>query len=272
MLVGSQKTILGVGSSGVIKGKGLSLWKSKNVIIRNIVIKDLNPHLVWGGDAIMMDASFDVLIDHCTFSLVGRQMIVTGGMKSAEANTNVQLMNNLFEGTTPWSAECQNQHYWVVLLSGPGDTVTMANNCFNSTSGRSPKIGGAGNPNVLVHYYNNLHTNTIGETFEVAQGGKMLAEGNVFQNARFLYPGNKVTESGGNSYVPMSDADAQACQDILGRPCEKNLIVKSSPYQFGLKKMVLKFFQSNPNVRAAKIFPASSIQNGVPNGCGVGHI
>lgn len=49
--VKSDKTIIGVGQSGVILGKGLRLsGGANNVIIQNIAISELNPHLTWGGD------------------------------------------------------------------------------------------------------------------------------------------------------------------------------------------------------------------------------
>jgi len=49
--VKSDKTIIGVGQSGVILGKGLRLSNgADNVIIQNIAISELNPHLTWGGD------------------------------------------------------------------------------------------------------------------------------------------------------------------------------------------------------------------------------
>lgn len=49
--VKSDKTIIGVGQSGVILGKGLRLsGGADNVIIQNIEISELNPHLTWGGD------------------------------------------------------------------------------------------------------------------------------------------------------------------------------------------------------------------------------
>ncbi|CCO35057.1 putative pectine lyase F Short=PLF [Rhizoctonia solani AG-1 IB] len=50
--VGSNKTILGKGTSGWIKGKGLQLVGSKNVIIQNIHILNINHQFVWGGNAI----------------------------------------------------------------------------------------------------------------------------------------------------------------------------------------------------------------------------
>lgn len=65
--VASDKTILGVGSSGAIKGKGLRFrGGTKNVIVQNIAITDLNPEFVWGGDAISFDGSDQIWVDHVT--------------------------------------------------------------------------------------------------------------------------------------------------------------------------------------------------------------
>lgn len=65
--VASDKTILGVGSSGVIKGKGLRFrGGAKNIIVQNVAVTDLNPEYVWGGDAISFDGSDLIWIDHVT--------------------------------------------------------------------------------------------------------------------------------------------------------------------------------------------------------------
>lgn len=65
--VASDKTILGVGTSGVIKGKGLRFrGGAKNIIVQNIAVTDLNPEYVWGGDAISFDGSDLIWIDHVT--------------------------------------------------------------------------------------------------------------------------------------------------------------------------------------------------------------
>lgn len=108
--VASHKTLLGVGSSGVIKGKGLKIAGGvSNIIIQNIAITDLNPQYVWGGDAITLDGSSNVWIDHVTTSLIGRQHIVSG----YNANTKVTISNCEINGVTNWSATCDGHHYWV---------------------------------------------------------------------------------------------------------------------------------------------------------------
>lgn len=56
--VKSNKSLVGSGSSGVIKGKGLRIVSgAENIIIQNIRITDLNPQYVWGGDAITINDS-----------------------------------------------------------------------------------------------------------------------------------------------------------------------------------------------------------------------
>lgn len=67
--VNSNKSLLGSGSAGVIKGKGLRIVSgAENIIIQNIEITDLNPHYVWGGDAITLDGTDMVWIDHVKVS------------------------------------------------------------------------------------------------------------------------------------------------------------------------------------------------------------
>ena len=64
-MVASDKTILGSGSDGVIKGKGLRMANGvSNIIIQNIHITELNPQYVWGGDAITLAGTDMIWIDH----------------------------------------------------------------------------------------------------------------------------------------------------------------------------------------------------------------
>lgn len=65
LLVSSDKTVLGIGKGGVIRGKGLRIaGGTNNVILQNLEIMDLNPQYVWGGDAITLDGSSNVWVDH----------------------------------------------------------------------------------------------------------------------------------------------------------------------------------------------------------------
>ena len=58
MTIGSNKSLIGQGSKGVIKGKGVRIVSgAKNVIIQNVRFTDINPQYVWGGDAITLDGA-----------------------------------------------------------------------------------------------------------------------------------------------------------------------------------------------------------------------
>ncbi|POW00598.1 hypothetical protein PSHT_12976 [Puccinia striiformis] len=117
----------------------------------------------------------------------------------------------------------------------------LDSSCFNSTSSRSLKTGRAGKPWVFVHY---------GETFKVAYGSTFLVKGNIIKNTQFENLDNEFTDDGGNGYIPFLDADAQACRGPLGHPCVKNLILESSPYEFGLKNTVLWAYEVSWRIQA----------------------
>ncbi|KAJ5670824.1 pectin lyase F [Penicillium maclennaniae] len=69
--VASNKFIVSVGSAGVIRGKRLPLVKT------NFHITELNPQYISGGDAITLDGTNKIWIDHVKIFLIGRQMFIT---------------------------------------------------------------------------------------------------------------------------------------------------------------------------------------------------
>jgi len=61
--VGSNKTILGIGSDSGLKGAGLHLRGVHNILIRNLSIHDSD------DDAVNIeDGAHHIWIDHCDFS------------------------------------------------------------------------------------------------------------------------------------------------------------------------------------------------------------
>jgi pectin lyase len=116
--VASNKSLVGVGSKGIIKGKGLRIVSgAKNIIIQNVHITNLNPKYVWGGDAITLDNTDMVWIDHVTTSLIGRQHIVLGN----NASGRVTISNCKFDGQSTYSATCDTYHYWGMYFTGSND-------------------------------------------------------------------------------------------------------------------------------------------------------
>jgi pectin lyase len=217
--VGSNKSILGNGKA-VLKGKGLSIKKgSKNVIVQGIEFTDINPGVVWGGDALELKGLNDgVWIDHCKFSKVGRMFIV-----SHYDGSRLTISNSEFDGVTDTSASCNGNHYWTMMFYGEGDQVTLDRNHFHDVAGRAPKLGEPGT-NGYFHATNNYFQNMKGHAFDAYQGANAIIEGNVFDGVDT--PVTKEAASVNTLFIA-DESDASACQSALGRACVPNSATSS---------------------------------------------
>ncbi|KAL2840770.1 pectin lyase fold/virulence factor [Aspergillus pseudoustus] len=237
--VGSNKSIVGVGSAGVLRGKGLRLRDgANNVIIQNIHITELNPQYVWGGDAITLDGSDNVWIDHNKFSLAGRQFIVSGWGKAG----HVTISNNEFDGVTEWSAGCNGKHYWTLLLIGEEDWYTFSGNWIHDVSGRAPHLGtDYTDSKILFHGVNNYFQDVGGHAFDVDTNTYVLLEGNYFDGVDTPITDTSLS-SGALIYdTPTVDA-AGACTASLGYICEWNRLSASGSWPELTEQAVLNEF------------------------------
>ncbi|ETM43259.1 hypothetical protein L914_11233, partial [Phytophthora nicotianae] len=221
LVITSNKTLRGVGTSGVIKGKGLWI-QGDNVIIQNVHITQLNPHLIWGGDAIYIQglnsgktAMQRVWIDHVKISNIGRQMIAT----NTASVKSLTISNSEFDGKTQYSATCDGNHYWTFLFLGTQTQASLVNNFVHHTSGRSPKVGG----NSVIHAANNYWYSNSGFSYDVVENGNVLLEGNYFEST--AVPNKHDAETVGAIIVPSSSTQS-TCKSTLGRNCVENKLVK----------------------------------------------
>ncbi|KOC18065.1 putative pectin lyase precursor [Aspergillus flavus AF70] len=219
--VASNKTIVGLGAKGVIRGSGLRLVNGAlNVIVQNIHITDINPGYVWGGDGIYMNGCDFIWVDHVKISLVGRQMISMG----YESSGRVTISDTEFDGRTDHSSTCDGHHYWTILGLGENDKVSFFNNWIHHTSGRSPDLGSVS----VWHIFNNYWSNNTGHAFSVTPEPAILLEGNVFHDvARPTEPGN------GYGMFITNSSTVTTCDSAMKRPCQENLLTGSgdlSPY------------------------------------------
>jgi pectin lyase len=190
--------------------------------------------------------------DHVKVSLIGRQMFVAGN----GASNRVTLSNNEFDGSTSWSATCDGRHYWAIYLTGSNDLITMKGNYIHHTSGRSPKVGG----NSLVHAVNNYWYSNSGHAFDNGAGGKVVAEGNVFQNV--VTP---LLENVGQFFGSPSTSANAACKANLGHVCQLNTFGSSGTLGGSDTGLLANF-------AGKSVASAAAASSGVSSTAGVGKI
>ncbi|OHE91913.1 pectin lyase [Colletotrichum orchidophilum] len=254
--VGSNKTIIGVGNKGVIKGKGLRMMGS-NVIIQNIEITDLNHKYVWGGDALSFAGADLVWVDHVTTTRPGRQHYVFGFTPSKR----ITLSNNFINGNSTYSTGCDGYHYWTFEMVGTADQITMKNNYVYMTSGRGPALSGS----TLLHAVNNVWEDTKGHAIE---GGDATARG-IFEGNAFVNVKQLVSDYQGKLFTAPDATTAAQCKTALGRACEVN-VFEDTPDSF--KYTDTSFFNDFHGLTIASAAAGSEIKNSVPSNAGMGKL
>jgi pectate lyase len=275
--VGSNKTILGIGAKGIIKGKGLS-FAGKNVIVQNIQVSDLNHKYVWGGDALSFAGADLIWIDHVTVSSLasgttthfltdhqtarpGRQHYVFGFTPS----TRITLSSNFINGLSDFSTGCDGYHYWVFEMVGTGDSITMKNNYITKTAGRGPALSGK----TLLHAVNNVWFDVKGHLLEGGDAGaRGIFEGNVFNNVQ-----NVVADYAGKLFGSPDATTNKQCSTALGRSCEVNLFQGTTTTASSLtSKKDTSFFSEFQGKTIASAKPVSEIVTRIPNAAGIGKL
>ncbi|KAB5590296.1 hypothetical protein CTheo_6258 [Ceratobasidium theobromae] len=277
--VKSNKTILGKGTSGWIKGKGLMISGQTNVIIQNIRISDINPQFVWGGDAIYIDNSSKVWIDHNYIQSVGRQFIVTG----FGACTGITISNNYFNGEStslldiPIRRERRPDHVGPELHL-PHSVSTkdlprlisqpIATSVVSISSGRGPHIGGTSGYKQTLHMFNNYFNDITGHALDPAVGSQVLAEGNYFNAVKTPSTG----DTNGVVFAPTSSTMNAQCSGTLSRNCVSNTLAGGSgSLPNAANTAALSAFTASV-VKSASIMDPASVPSYVLANAGLGKV
>ncbi|MFK0118075.1 polysaccharide lyase family 1 protein [Streptomyces sp. NPDC090994] len=168
--VASNKTIVGVGTSGKITGSGLNVSEVNNVIIQNLTFSGSN------DDAINVQYSTNVWIDHNDISDAS-----DGAVDIKRASTNI---------TVSWNRTHDQDKN---MLLGHSDSnssedtgklkVTYVNNWFDGTNQRNPRVR-FGNPvHVLNNYFSDIGSYGVAST----ENAGVLVEANYFENTEDPY-------------------------------------------------------------------------------------
>jgi pectate lyase len=185
-------------------------------------------------------------------------MLVTGWGTAQK----VTVSNNYFDGTTDYGHYCNGKHYWVMLLLGENQSLTVIGNRIHNTSGRSPEVGRpasattVGTVHIVNNYYDQNYYMGIGPTDDVLTP----IEGNYFALGDYFFP--IFSSSATNEiFAPVASNQAAAntaCQAALGRDCVINYDANSST-NFILNSSVMPAIGANTAVKAgvSSVVPAA---------------
>lgn len=197
--VTSNKTLLGLNKDARIIGASLNLSNSKNIIIRNLAIENVNPGLVEAGDGITLANSSHIWIDHVRFSMI------SDGHIDIQDSKNVTLSWNRFDGINP--AVCGNKHHYTNLVLN--SQVTLHHNFWDKASGRNPKLDGS---TTRAHLFNNYFLEIPYFAINASNGAYGKVEGNYFENTSKPHwnAGNGIIDAdiASNRYIGTSATDA----------------------------------------------------------------
>ena len=172
LMVKSNKTIIGAGTSGQIVNGGFNVSYVNNVIIRNLTIRDSFIEGDWDGkvadnDGVQMDTSRNIWIDHNRFSRIADGMI-----DSRKDTTNLTVSWNILEN--------QNKAFGIGWTENVTAEMTIHHNWLNNTHQRNPSAD-----NLLrAHLYNNVMENNAGYGNYARGGTNMVLENSVFVNTK----------------------------------------------------------------------------------------
>lgn len=149
---------------------GFFIVRSNNIIIRNVYI--LMPKADNGADAISMQNSSQIWIDHCTFESTNQTSdYEDGACDITHATTNVTVSWNHFIKTQKSSLVGHSNNNTVDAAI----KATFHHNFFDQTSSRHPRVR-FGQVHVFNNFIKGASTYGIGSAYEA----KVLVEGNYF--------------------------------------------------------------------------------------------
>lgn len=173
--VTSNKSIIGAAGSS-LTGVGLYINKQENVIIRNMKISKV---LADNGDAIGIQASSKVWVDHCDLSsdkdngkdyYDGLLDVTHASMAVTVSNTYIHdhYKGSLVGHSDSNSAEDTGKLY-----------VTYANNHWSNVGSRNPSVR-FGNVHIFNNYAEKLETSGV----NTRMGAQLLIESSVFSDTK----------------------------------------------------------------------------------------
>lgn len=167
-------SLIGSSPEAGLQGFGMKISECHNIIVRNLTFADCH---VDEKDALEIDNSHHVWIDHCSFT--------DSPAYDPNGSTHdglLDIKNGSYHITVSFNRFWNHRQTCLLghspdQLSDTVMTVTYYANWFDGTYSRHPRVRFA-----RVHLLNNLYTNLGSYGIGVTCGAQVLAEGNYFEN------------------------------------------------------------------------------------------
>ncbi|WP_437678791.1 pectate lyase family protein [Sorangium sp. So ce131] len=218
--VASDKTIVGVGSSGELEGIGLNLRRASNIIVRNLKIHHVLASS-GNGDAIHMDESHNVWIDHC-------ELWADSPAVNSDKDKYDGLIDTTHESSDITISWTYLHDHWKGMLVGSSDNddsdrrITFHHNRFNNVNSRLPSYRG-GNGHVYNNYFENVPTSGVNSRV----GACLRVEGNHFFKVQ-----NPITTL--DSAAGGTDRIDNVFEEVTGTQASGEDCSWSAPYEYPL--------------------------------------
>jgi pectate lyase len=167
--LGSNKTLVGLGRGAAVRGVSLNLAASRNVIVRNLALYDVNPALIEAGDAFSLDGASQVWLDHCT-----TKWISDGFTDVGPGSTGITISWLHYDGAN--TDACTGKHPRTSQITD--SSVTFHHSYFDHVESHSPLVD---QPNARVHVLNSFMSDNPDYAIGAACRAQVLMEGNVFE-------------------------------------------------------------------------------------------
>ena len=167
--VGSNKTIVGLGRGAQLRGVSLEFSGASNVIVRNVALYDVNYMMGEAGDALSLEDSSDIWIDHVTTKWISDDFA-----SLRLGTTDVTLSWMRFDGVT--EAACRKFHQLAASVTDA--SVTFHHCFFDNVESHSPRVDDSLS---RVHLFNNLFSGNVGYAVNAVCNAQVLLEANTFQ-------------------------------------------------------------------------------------------
>lgn len=158
----------------VMENVGLFMVRASNIIVRNIYIKQ--PKADNGADAISMQKSNNIWVDHCTFESMNSTKDYEDG--------SCDITHGTYNVTVSWCHFIKTQKSCLVGHSNSETAdvqirATFHHNFFDLSSSRHPRVR-FGKVHVYNNYFNEVSTYGVGSAY----GALVLVEDNYFDGVK----------------------------------------------------------------------------------------